>query len=59
MRERDTFIWDEKKILDIFNYHEKDIEMSLYEYKLISTLKNMRSTLIIKFKDLSILVMFI
>lgn len=52
----DIFIWDEEEILDTFIYNEEENETSLHEYELINPLKNLKSTLVLVTKKLSLVI---
>lgn len=53
----DISIWDGKDILDTFFYDGEDSRKSLHGYELIDPLKNLRSTLILGTKELSIVIL--
>ena len=55
----DTSIWDMEEILNSFIYDGKSSGTSLHGYELIYTLKNLRSTLILKTKGLSLVIPWI
>lgn len=55
----DIFIWDEEEILDTFIYNEEENETSLHEYELINPLKNLKSTLVLVTKKLSLVISWI
>ena len=53
----DTSIWDGKKILDTSIYDGQDSETSLHIYEISNPLKNLRSTLVLGTKELSLLIL--
>ena len=52
----DTSIWDGEEILDTSIYDGKDNGMSLHEYELIDTLKDLRPTPVFGTKELSLVI---
>jgi len=53
----DTFIWDEKEILDISIYDGEGSGIPWHEYVVINPLKNLRFTLITGTKELSLMIL--